>query len=150
LKHYFDNDGKDSWIDLDKMIRAVGGYAHWGKGRLVATDAACRKHYDLLFEYKFYDRYNWDKMKSTDIPLSRPLAWVAQHAGFAPGQDKSVGDPDHSIHVTDELMGEFQRQGLAREYDDYGLARRHLEWNQGGAISPAQIASALPVPGRGR
>jgi hypothetical protein len=206
MVHYLDNDGKDWWVDLDKMIRevpsarveldkeiaqakrfsetlgpctydivstglasgynyqrennnwylAVGGYTHWGKGHLVVTDNGNGKHYDLLFEYHFYDRYNWDKeigpdgktyWKSTDIPLPKPVAWGAQCAGFDPGQDPKVGDPGHSIHVTDELMGQFQLQGLAKEYDDYGVSLRRLEWNQGDpSISPSQVDRPIPVP----
>jgi hypothetical protein len=39
----------------------------------------CRRPKALrsTFRVQVLDRYNWDKMKSADIPLSRPLAWVA-------------------------------------------------------------------------
>jgi putative peptidoglycan binding protein len=194
LRHYFDNDGKDWSVDLDKMIRevpsargalgdevaraksfaetlgpgtydivsatlgsgydlqrenknwflAVGGYACWGKGHLVVTETAGVRYYELAFEYKFYDRYNWDEGKSTDISMPRALAYLAQGAGAAPGQHL---DPNHSIHITDELMGEFQREGLAREYDEYGLAKRQLGWNKGESIPDVQIARPPAVPG---
>jgi hypothetical protein len=136
----FTRGGRD-WMGENKnWFFAVGGYSRWGKGHLVVADRAGRKHYELFFDYKFYDRYNWDEGKAVNIPMSRPLAWAAQHiGGFEPGKNPAVGDPDHSIFVTDELMGEFQREGLAKEYDNYGLAQRHLEWNEGEAIPDAQI-----------
>jgi len=132
--------GGYDWLGENKnWFFAVGGYTRWGKGHLLVTDRAGRKHYELFFDYKFYDRYNWDDGKSVDIPMSRSLAWIAQHAGFEPGKNPAVGDPDHSIHVTDQLMGEFQREGLAKEYDYYGLARRRFEWDDGEAIPAVQI-----------
>jgi peptidoglycan hydrolase-like protein with peptidoglycan-binding domain len=169
LIHYFDNDGKDWSIDLDKMIRevpsaraalnnevdlaktfaetlgpgtyditsvgarggynrqhenqnwflAVGGYTRWGKGHLVVTDAPDGRRYDLLFDYRFYDRYNWDGGKSTHI-----MKW----------------------DFSDDFLGEFNREGLAKEYDYYGAARRRLQWKQGEAIPDSQIATPLPAP----
>lgn len=169
LMHYFHNDGKDWSIDLDKMIRevpsaraaledeiylakafaetlgpgtyditavgarggynfqnenrnwflAVGGYTRWGKGRLVVTDAPDGRRYDLLFDYRFYDRYNWDGGKSTHI-----MNW----------------------DFSDEFLGEFNREGLAKEYDYYGAARRRLQWKQGEDIPDGQIALPLPAP----
>lgn len=40
---------------------ATGGYSFWGKGTAksyITTDR--ERHYELDFEYKFFDRYNWD------------------------------------------------------------------------------------------
>lgn len=48
-----------------------------------------------------FDRYNWDTGKSVTIG---------------------------PITVTDAFMGEFHRQGLAREYDCYGSLRRRFIW----------------------
>ena len=66
------------------------------------------------FEYKFYDRYNWDTGKSVTI------------AG---------------ITITDEFMGRFHRQGLAKEYDSVGSYRVWVQWNQGNlpTITPVQM-----------
>ncbi len=92
---------------------AIGGYSSWGKGvASVATDASKTPVYDVDFEYKFYDRYNWDAGKSVTF------------AG---------------ITVTDKFMGEFHRQGLAQEYDCFGSFKRHFSWKKGQAISQGQL-----------
>jgi hypothetical protein len=67
---------------------------------------------ELNFEYKFYDRYNWDKGKSVTF------------AG---------------ITVTDEFMGEFHRQGLAQEFDCVGSFRRSFSWKAGTPIASGQL-----------
>lgn len=91
---------------------AVGGYSTWGKGLAkVEIDAAGSLIYSLNFEYHFYDRYNWDKGKAVNIG---------------------------PITITDEFMGEFHRQGLAREYDAIGLIKRTFSWKKGSAIPPEQ------------
>jgi peptidoglycan hydrolase-like protein with peptidoglycan-binding domain len=170
MMHYMENTGGDGWIDLDKMLRevpsarrrfdeevilakqfaetldpgtyditstggrlgynqksentnwfyAVGGYTRWGKGRLVVADGPDKRQYDLGFDYKFYDRYNWDEGKQVKI-----LGMV----------------------ITDEFMGEFHREGLAKEYDYYGLARRHFQWKKGENIPNIQLTTEMPVPG---
>jgi hypothetical protein len=66
----------------------------------------------MTFDYKFYDRYNWDEGKKVTI---------------------------FGIEVTDRFMGEFHRQGLAREYDYFGATRRSLQWSKGETIPGAQI-----------
>lgn len=99
---------------------AIGGYSSWGKGiATVTTDADKTPLYDVDFEYKFYDRYNWDAGKSVTF------------AG---------------ITVTDKFMGEFHRQGLAREYDCFGAFKRHFTWRRGQAIPPGQLEASA---GRG-
>lgn len=81
---------------------AVGGYSAWGKGvAQVTSDAAGRKSYRLEFKYKFYDRYNWDGGKKVTI--------------F--GQT-----------ITDEFMGRFHREGLAREFNMYGSYKKTVTW----------------------
>ena len=57
----------------------------------------CKDEYTLEFEYKFYDRYNWDGGKQVTI-----LGHV----------------------VTDEFMGEFHRHGLARVFDLRGSVKK--------------------------
>ncbi|MEA2700721.1 MAG: hypothetical protein QOI66_4992 [Myxococcales bacterium] len=71
--------------------------------------------YTVDFEYKFYDRYNWDAGKSVRL------------AG---------------ITITDKFMGEFHRQGLAQEYDCFGSFKRHLTWKKGEAIPPNQLEAS--------
>ena len=83
---------------------AIGGYTRWGKGEaVISIDPTLNlRHYEVDFEYRVFDRYNWDGGKAVTI------------AGHV---------------ITDEFMGEFQRQGLAREYDCYGSVHRKLVWN---------------------
>jgi len=156
MKHYFEATGRDYTIDLEGMIRstsrakktmvaeaqqafrfiqllppgthnftsksaessynyqnetndwyfAIGGYSYWGKGIAKITEAGGQRSYDVEFHYHFFDRYNWDGGKQVTIP-------------------NPVGDP---IVVTDEFMGEFHRQGLAREFDCYGKVTRRFSW----------------------
>jgi hypothetical protein len=81
---------------------AVGGYSYWGKGKaIISQNSGGEKVYKLEFEYKFFDRYNWDGGKEVEI---------------------------FGITVTDEFMGEFHRQGLAQEFNMYGSIRRNIEW----------------------
>ncbi len=68
---------------------AVGGYKSWGKG----TVRVCGNDYELCFEYKFRDRYNWDDGKKVTI-------W--------------------GIPIKDKQMGFFHKVGLAREFNMYG------------------------------
>jgi hypothetical protein len=82
---------------------------------LVVKTTAAGTDYELNFEYKFYDRYNWDAGKSVTF------------AG---------------ITVTDVFMGEFHRQGLAREFDCYGAFKRHLTWKKGEEIPKQQLYSS--------
>jgi Putative peptidoglycan binding domain len=98
---------------------AVGGYSTWGKGKAIVKSGAGPKEYELEFEYRLYDRYNWDRGKQVKL------------------FDK--------ITVTDEFMGEFHRQGLAREFDMTGSMKRVFKWKHGGDIPSQQFA-----PGGGR
>lgn len=91
---------------------AVGGYSVWGKGVATVTAAPGGNEYTLEFEYKFFDRYNWDNGKAVTI------------AG---------------IEITDAFMGEFHKQGLAREYDEIGSLKRRFQWKHGGLIPPGQF-----------
>jgi peptidoglycan hydrolase-like protein with peptidoglycan-binding domain len=151
MNHYFGNSGANYTIDLEDMIRstdrakkmmvlewrqaqrfiqqlpvgthhftskhaessynykgetsdwffAIGGYSFWGKGTATVSMQGAQKKYDVVFEYNFFDRYNWDGGKKVDI------------AG---------------IEITDEFMGEFHRQGLAKEFDCYGKVTRRFSW----------------------
>ena len=77
--------------------------------------------YELDFAYKFYDRYNWDGGKSVTL---------------------------FGVKVTDHFMGEFHRQGLAREFDCVGTIRRRFAWKHGEEIANGQF-SAPAVTERG-
>lgn len=81
---------------------AVGGYSAWGKGTATVTAGANgRKSYELEFEYKFFDRYNWDGGKKVEI---------------------------FGIEITDEFMGRFHREGLAKEFNMYGSYKKNVAW----------------------
>jgi peptidoglycan hydrolase-like protein with peptidoglycan-binding domain len=97
---------------------AVGGYATWGTGQATVKTGAAGREYQLAFEYGFFDRYNWDTGKKVKI---------------------------FNITVTDYFMGEFHRQGLAREYDMRGSFKRAFSWRHGQAIPQVQY---LPAGGR--
>lgn len=153
MLHYFGNTGRDYTINLEDMVRsvaearsalvsefrhaqrfihklpvgqhafvakdthsaynskgesadwffAIGGYTFWGKGtvRITQAHAMGPRSYEVQFQFKFYDRYNWDG-----------------------GKKVTIG----GIEVTDEAMGEFHRQGLAKEFDCYGSITRTLFW----------------------
>ena len=89
---------------------AVGGYSIWGKGTAtVSKDAAGQKACDMDFEYKFFDRYNWDGGKSVEI---------------------------FGITITDEFMGRFHREGLAREFNMNGSIKRNVKWTGATTATP--------------
>ena len=97
----------------------IGGYTRWGKGEATISTNTIDRHYEVEFVYCFYDRYNWDGGKSV-------------HFG--------------NIEVTDEFMGEFHRQGLAREYDCVGSLTRKLVWD--GDFGAPDRTMILARPGR--
>lgn len=80
---------------------AVGGYSAWGKGD-VSVDLL--GSYTMKYEYKFFDRYNWDNSKAVNIG---------------------------GIKITDAFMGEFHRMGLAKEYDVVGSVKKTITWKKG-------------------
>ncbi len=90
---------------------AVGGYSTWGKGSATVQVSGSVREYELQFEYKFFDRYNWDTGKSVTI------------AG---------------ITITDKFMGDFHRQGLAREFNMIGSIKRTFRWQHGKTIPEEQ------------
>jgi peptidoglycan hydrolase-like protein with peptidoglycan-binding domain len=96
---------------------AIGGYSYWGKGVAVVSVVGGVKHFDVDFQFKFYDRYNWDGGKQVTI------------AG---------------VVITDDFMGEFHRQGLAREFDCVGEIGRRVRWSgQSAAPTEAQITEKV-------
>jgi hypothetical protein len=168
MEHYLNNTGKDYTIDLEDMIAsvptakramiaefrqaqnfiaglpngthyftsragesaynykgesadwffAIGGYTYWGKGVAKISAGTTGRRFEVDFEYHVYDRYNWDG-----------------------GKKVTIG----GIDVTDEFMGEFHRQGLAKEFDCHGKIARRFTWE--GAATPGEQA-ILKKPGR--
>jgi RHS repeat-associated protein len=93
--------GYNSKGENGNWFYAVGGYSAWGKG----TATVCENgEYLLQFEYKFYDRYNWDK-----------------------GKKVTIG----GVTITDDFMGKFHRMGLAREFDMRGSVKKTIRWKKG-------------------
>ena len=103
--------GYNSKAESKNWFFAVGGYSVWGKGQAIVKNGSAGKQYELNFEYKFFDRYNWDTGKKVDI---------------------------FGIEISDAFMGEFHKQGLAREYDEIGSFKRRFKWNVGQAIPSDQ------------
>ena len=92
---------------------AVGGYSVWGKGTAtVSSGANGERVYEMDFEYKFFDRYNWDGGKSVKI---------------------------FGITVTDKFMATFHRQGLAQEFNMYGSVKRNVKWTGSTSANPTII-----------
>src|SRR6185312_1396367 len=105
-------NGYNTQVESRNWFFAIGGYSTWGKGIATVVKGTSGFVYDVDFEYKFYDRYNWDAGKSVTF------------AG---------------ITVTDKFMGEFHRQGIAKEYDCIGSFKRKFSWKKGDPISPNQL-----------
>ncbi|SRR6266481_5371658 len=119
----WDVTSKHTWggYDHQKESRnwyfAVGGYTAWMKGRVRITGSGANRVFDFDGQYKFYDRYNWDSGKSVKI------------AG---------------ITITDHFMGEFHRQGLSKEYDNYGTSPVRFLWTPGTTLAPDQLDPVSP------
>jgi hypothetical protein len=47
------------------------------------------------------------------------------------------------VKITDHFMGEFHRQGLAREFDCIGSLRRRFAWKQGDLDIGNQLSSPV-------
>lgn len=88
---------------------ALGQFVRWGKCHVRVDHYRGERRYDVDFTYKVYDRYNWDRGEKT----------------------KLLG-----IEITDEEIGKFHLEGMAREYDCIGGLRRRLSWV--GAITNLQ------------
>lgn len=82
---------------------AVGGYSAWIKGvAKVEQDKSGKRKYRLDYEYKVADRYNWDMGKQVEI---------------------------FGVTITDKFIGEFHRQGLAKEFNMVGSIKAAIEWD---------------------
>ena len=96
--------GKTSEGDVPKSeslnwYLAINTYDFWGKG----IAHVCGNKYKLEFEYKLFDRYNWDLEKSVHF-----------------------GPYEHY----DAFQGLFHLQGLAKEYNLTGTIRTTIEWEK--------------------
>ncbi|MBL8231925.1 MAG: hypothetical protein JNL98_25735 [Bryobacterales bacterium] len=84
---------------------AVGGYTVFGKGTVHIGEAVNRQRTNRLdFEFRFFDEYNWHEGNMVTL---------------------------YGIEITDDLMGRFHRQGLAREFEMTGSVRRVETWTCG-------------------
>ncbi len=83
--------GYNRKIDSKNWFFAIGGYSIWGKANvIIEKDSSGNKAYKMDFILNCADRYNWDKGKSVKF---------------------------FDIEITDEFMGSFHRQGLAKEFN---------------------------------
>ena len=115
----------DHGYDMESESRnwffATGGYTVWGKGSARVSTVGPSRSFTLTFEYKFYDRYNWDGGKKVVL------------FGFT---------------ITDDFMGEFHRQGLAKEYDCFGSISDTYSWSVAVPVAPpAPSPPGPPAPG---
>lgn len=107
---------KDDFISSDPdLFYAIGGYQYWGKGHVSITenidentlhysDRLCG--YELKFQFKFFDRYNWNiKVAGSGVRL------------------------DSIIPVSDSFMGQFHQGCLAREYNIFGTIEAEDKWH---------------------
>jgi hypothetical protein len=93
------NDKIQNW----NWFYAVGGYSAWIKGvAKVEQDKSGKRKYRLDYEYKVADRYNWDIGKQVEI---------------------------FGVTITDEFMGEFHCQGMAKEFNMHGFIKASIEWD---------------------
>lgn len=90
---------------------AIGGYSVWGKGTATVTvNSSGQKSYRMDFEYKFFDRYNWDGGKKVVL---------------------------FGVTITDAFMGRMHREGIAKEFNCYGSFRKSFTWGAPTAPVPA-------------
>ncbi len=115
----FGENGYNAQAENAEWFFAIGGYTRWGKGEAIITADKAGRHYDVDFEYCVYDSYNWDGGKEVII-LGRT--------------------------ISDEFMGEFHLQGLAREFECRGSIHRKLVWH-GDAGGPDR---SVVLKGQGR
>jgi hypothetical protein len=111
--------GYDKKSENQNWFFATGGYTIWGKGLARVSTRGGTRYFALDFEYDFYDRYNWDSGKKVVL------------FGFT---------------ITDDFMGEFHRQGLAKEFDCVGSITDSYSWSALVPVAPSPPA-VLKAPG---
>ena len=96
-----------------------GAKATW-KSRKQETEG---EHLSFTFEYKFADRYNWDKGKT--VPLLGSFSRLIWPNG------------------SDIFMGDFHLMGLAKEYSMRGSFVKVLNWT---SRFDETVVPAIPQP----
>ncbi len=80
--------------DSPNWYRAVGSYYGWGQAEVtVSENEHGTTKYEINFTYHLFDAYNWE-----------------------PGDTEFIHLPFLPCKITGTTMGEFHRQGLAREF----------------------------------
>ena len=115
----FGEGGYNAQAENAEWYYATGGYTRWAKGEAIISESKIGRHYEVDFQYCMYDSYNWDGGKEVTI----------------------LGTT-----ITDEFMGEFHRQGLAREFECRGSIQRKLVWD--GDFGAPDKSLVLKRPGR--
>lgn len=106
----------DDFISSDPdLFYAIGGYQYWGKGRVQITEDKYKNTmsngsrlcgYNLTFQFKFFDRYNWNvSVANSGVRLG------------------SI------VPVNDTFMGRFHQECLAREYNIFGAIESEVKWH---------------------
>jgi hypothetical protein len=109
------NDKNQNW----NWYYAVGGYSVWIKGvAKVEQDKSGKRKYRLDYVYKVSDRYNWDIGKQVEI---------------------------FGVTITDRFMGEFHRQGIAKEFNMHGTIKESIKWD---SLNPSSHTVVSPSTGR--
>ncbi len=118
--------------DSHNWALAIGGYQAWGKGNARVMEDAIGRYYELDFEYKFKDRYNFDPGKGWplfDVPLG---SWgVKFQMVDVPLTGGGVQLSQDSLDVRDKLLYALHRQGYAKEFITHGSFTKALRWRHG-------------------
>jgi hypothetical protein len=96
------NSGYCHKKDSENWYLATGGYATWGSALVIKECGAggdCQ--YAMFFTFHYFDRYNWDGGKTFNI------------AGRT---------------ITDKVLAEWHRMGLAREFNMFGDLTHIFKW----------------------
>ncbi|MEM7016983.1 MAG: peptidoglycan-binding protein [Pseudomonadota bacterium] len=109
---------------------AVNGFQYWGMATVFVTEENGVKTFQMHFTFNIYDRYNWD--------LGNKAITIDLADYGAPDTDAGM------ITIDDQTVGEFVRQGLAREFDTRGAFMEVISWREGDAIS----VDSVPLPRR--
>ena len=127
MYHYLGNSGSPFQIDLEDMLDDVPS----ARERFEAEAAQAQAFVELL------------DLGAHDI-TSRMMqgGYNEKDENWDKGKAVTIFD----ITVTDEFMGEFHRQGIAREFDCTGSIRRSFSWRKGQPLTKEQLTT--PVGGR--
>lgn len=110
--HHITTDQVSSYYNSKEQSRnwyyATGGYSAWIKGKAEVGENGGKREFMFEYEYKFKDRYNWDKGKKVRI---------------------------FGVPVSDDAMAKFHLQGLAKEFDMNGSVKKNIFWNNSPSIS---------------